>query len=201
MQSGASSQTRKQQTFEQFISIHYRSLQVLLTRYSPLTTWLMRNKLVHKKAKNLSKSKNRKPGRLKLEDGLLMQIEKQNRLPDMSYPMKRAQHKLCKQFSLHGLQKLRCLLFWRSQIFPINCSLQSLLNSHALLSLRNASKAKDNCTILQIIRKETLSSSLPCAVLSFSHECAHVRCIHIQVLASQLLCQECNAEVYLEWFC
>lgn len=84
---------------------------------------------------------------------------------------------------------------------PRTCSLQSLLNSHALLSLHNASKAKANCTILQSILKETLSSSLACAILSFSREHAHVRCIHIQVLASQLLCQEWNAKVYLEWFC
>lgn len=60
-----------------------QNLQLLLSMCSLLTTCLMRNKLLHKQAKNLSKRKTRKPGRPKLEDGLLVYMENQNYLPDM----------------------------------------------------------------------------------------------------------------------
>lgn len=60
----------------------------------------------------------------------------------------------------------------------------------------------DTSTILQVIVKETLSPNPACAALSLSR--VHVEDVFIignQVLASQLLHQECNAEIYLEWFC
>lgn len=107
----------KQQTFEQFVPIHYRSLQVLLTRYSPLTTWLMRNKLVHKQAKNL-RGKKQKAWETKARRWTSHADGKTELSSWHVIPNERAQRKLCKCFFPHGLQKLRCSLFWRSQTFP-----------------------------------------------------------------------------------
>lgn len=98
-----------------------QSLQVLFTRCSPLTTCLMRNKLLHKQAKNLSRKKNRKAWRPKLEDGLIMQMENQNYLPDMSQPMKGPTEA---DFSSWTAE-----ILIQGKDFPILCYLHSLLDS------------------------------------------------------------------------
>lgn len=139
----------------------------------------MRNKLLHKQAKNLRRRKNWKAGRPKLEDGLLMQMENKNYLLDVSQPLK-------------GLTEAD-FFAWTAEIanqrkdFPIPCCLHSLLNSPRAPSLCNRSEAKDNHATLLIKLKETLSSSLARAVLSFSRERAHGGCIHSPGLASQSL--------------
>lgn len=69
--------------------------------------------------------------------------------------------------------------------FPI--TLHSLLVSPRAPSLCNTAEAEDNHAILLIKRKETLSSSLARAILSFSRECPHGECIHSPGLASQSL--------------
>lgn len=75
----------------------------------------------------------------------------------------------------------------QGKYFPITCCLHSLLDSPRAPNLCNTPEAKDNRATLLIKWKETLSSSLARADLSFSHECAHGECIHSPGLASQSL--------------
>lgn len=88
-----------------------------------------------------------------------------------------------KQISLHGLQK-----FSFEERFPPTLLLA--LTPGQPQNVCDTSEAKDNLAALLIKWKETLSSSLARALLSFSpfsHEWAHGGCIHSPGLASQSL--------------